>query len=387
MVQNDLPSSAEIQTGFEAPIEMVELSRDLYPAGSLGHTYFPEVLEGRVRPADFADTPLNQGSKAMQKLADGGIKTLADLMHTQEAELSLLLPRARSHVERVFRGSLEELTERYLVTPHGRMLGTIFASAQGPAEPADESSLREAVENALNYLKERERAVLKHRYGTDSWHPKTLQEVGKEFGVTLERARAIESKSIAKLRHPERISELKPFLTYPIGSVGRSMGITYEKDMPDLSIDVRGLDLSPAVIKHLESADLWYWVRSGAFRGLLTSTSFARSPELLEEVVAKVRQAVRQNEQSIVFGDLLPEVSVPSEVDGVAKNTSIRDLNLSPLALRELSDAGFYSLGSILDLKNEGYLQRLGPNVTHEIGTMAMILSSYLGDIVEASKD
>ncbi len=61
-------------------------------------------------------------------------------------------------------------------------------------------------------IAERERKVIELRFGLEDGHPRTLEEVGREFGVTRERIRQIESKTLAKLRHPSRSSKLKDYL-------------------------------------------------------------------------------------------------------------------------------------------------------------------------------
>jgi RNA polymerase primary sigma factor len=61
-------------------------------------------------------------------------------------------------------------------------------------------------------LSQRERRVLELRYGLGGEHPRTLDEVGREFGVTRERIRQIESKTMAKLRHPSRSQSLRDYL-------------------------------------------------------------------------------------------------------------------------------------------------------------------------------
>ena len=61
-------------------------------------------------------------------------------------------------------------------------------------------------------LNEREREVVRRRYGLDDGQPRTLEQVGKEFNVTRERIRQIETKTLAKLRHPQRSQRLKEYL-------------------------------------------------------------------------------------------------------------------------------------------------------------------------------
>jgi RNA polymerase primary sigma factor len=80
--------------------------------------------------------------------------------------------------------------------------------AISPAEAAARALLNEAVGEALDQLSERERKIVRMRFGLDDGQARTLEEVGKEFGVTRERIRQIESKTLAKLRHPIRSQKL-----------------------------------------------------------------------------------------------------------------------------------------------------------------------------------
>jgi RNA polymerase primary sigma factor len=84
--------------------------------------------------------------------------------------------------------------------------------AVAPSEAATRAMLNEAVNQALAELSDREQKVVRLRFGLDDGHMRTLEEVGKEFGVTRERIRQIESKTLAKLRHPMRSSRLRDYL-------------------------------------------------------------------------------------------------------------------------------------------------------------------------------
>ncbi|QNO16738.1 RNA polymerase sigma factor RpoD [Alkalicella caledoniensis] len=84
--------------------------------------------------------------------------------------------------------------------------------AKAPAEAAAFELLREQLVDVLDTLTERERKVLRLRFGLDDGRPRTLEEVGQVFGVTRERIRQIEAKALRKLRHPSRSKRLKDYL-------------------------------------------------------------------------------------------------------------------------------------------------------------------------------
>jgi RNA polymerase primary sigma factor len=81
-----------------------------------------------------------------------------------------------------------------------------------PPDAASFSMLQEQLGKVLDGLSERERKVIELRFGLADGHPRTLEEVGREFGVTRERIRQIESKTLCKLRHPSRSSKLRDYL-------------------------------------------------------------------------------------------------------------------------------------------------------------------------------
>lgn len=84
--------------------------------------------------------------------------------------------------------------------------------ALAPAEAASQALLKEEISAALSTLTPREAKVLRLRFGLDDGHPRTLEEVGKEFNVTRERIRQIEAKALRKLRHPNRSKRLRDFV-------------------------------------------------------------------------------------------------------------------------------------------------------------------------------
>jgi RNA polymerase primary sigma factor len=81
-----------------------------------------------------------------------------------------------------------------------------------PIDAASFILLQEQLDAILHSLSEREKKVIQLRFGLSDGHPRTLEEVGKEFGVTRERIRQIESKTLSKLRHPSRSQKLRDYL-------------------------------------------------------------------------------------------------------------------------------------------------------------------------------
>ncbi|WP_200827301.1 RNA polymerase sigma factor RpoD [Thermomonospora echinospora] len=86
------------------------------------------------------------------------------------------------------------------------------ADAVVPIEAAAFILLQDQLEDILCTLSEREQRIIQLRFGLTDGHPRTLEEVGREFGVTRERIRQIESKTLAKLRHPSRAQMLREYL-------------------------------------------------------------------------------------------------------------------------------------------------------------------------------
>lgn len=130
-------------------------------------------------------------------------------------EISRRLETTPERVEEIIKMSREPLS---LETPVGEdddsHLGD-FIEDQGASQPVDIAArqlLKEQLEEVLSTLHPREQKVIRLRFGLDDERSRTLESVGKEFGVTRERIRQIEAKTLRKLRHPSRSKKLKDYL-------------------------------------------------------------------------------------------------------------------------------------------------------------------------------
>jgi len=130
-------------------------------------------------------------------------------------EIGLAMEIGPEKVEEILKISQEPVS---LETPIGEEedshLGDFIEdrNALAPADAASFQLLREQVDEVLHTLTDREARVLQLRFGLEDGRSRTLEEVGREFGVTRERIRQIEAKALRKLRHPTRSRKLKDFL-------------------------------------------------------------------------------------------------------------------------------------------------------------------------------
>jgi RNA polymerase primary sigma factor len=130
-------------------------------------------------------------------------------------ELAIEMEMTSERVREILKISQDPISlEMPVGEEEGASLGDFIEDQTLPV-PADAASvrlLREQVGDVLETLSERERGVLAMRYGLDDGRARTLEEVGREFGVTRERIRQIEAKALRKLRRPERAQMLRDFL-------------------------------------------------------------------------------------------------------------------------------------------------------------------------------
>ena len=126
------------------------------------------------------------------------------------------LRRAASKVRRIMRISQEPMSlDMPVGSEDSSQLGDFIEdeSVEGPVDAASNQLLKEQVQSILGSLSTREREVLEMRFGLKDGQGRTLEEVGKAFGVTRERIRQIEAKALRKLRHPFRSRKLRDYLT------------------------------------------------------------------------------------------------------------------------------------------------------------------------------
>ncbi len=160
-------------------------------------------------PVHMVET-INKMSKMQRKLTlelgyEPSVKELADHLEMSEEKVQEIMQIAREPA------SLE--------TPIGEEddsnLGDFVADSNvvSPEGNVESVMLKEHISTLLGDLKERERQVIVLRFGLEDGHPRTLEEVGKEFNVTRERIRQIEAKALRKLRNPVRSKRIRDFLT------------------------------------------------------------------------------------------------------------------------------------------------------------------------------
>jgi len=159
-------------------------------------------------PVHIVET-INKMSKMQRKLTlelgyEPSVPELADALEMSEDKVMEIMQIAREPA------SLE--------TPIGEEddsnLGDFVADSNvvTPEGNVESVMLREHIDALLGDLKERERQVIVLRFGLEDGHPRTLEEVGKEFNVTRERIRQIEAKALRKLRNPVRSKRIRDFL-------------------------------------------------------------------------------------------------------------------------------------------------------------------------------
>ncbi len=132
-----------------------------------------------------------------------------------EAEIAAEMGMSEEKISEIRKIALEPTS---LETPTGEEGDSEFydfvedEEAKNPSENVIQTMLKEQLLAVIETLTPREQKVIRLRYGLDDAHPRTLEEVGREFNVTRERIRQIEAKALKKLRNPSRSRKLKDFM-------------------------------------------------------------------------------------------------------------------------------------------------------------------------------
>lgn len=159
-------------------------------------------------PVHMVDTIHRVNSMQRQFLQD----------HGREPTVEELAGRTQLHPDRlreVLRISQDTVSLEQPMAEDGELSLSDLIEDQAATVPVDAAAramLNDAVRKAMSELTEREQEVVRLRFGLDDGHIRTLEEVGKVFGVTRERIRQIEAKTLAKLRNPIRSQPLKDYL-------------------------------------------------------------------------------------------------------------------------------------------------------------------------------
>jgi len=130
------------------------------------------------------------------------------------AEIAAEMGLSRDRVAEIQRIAQEPVSLQAPIGEEDSDLGDFIEDADAvvPMEAAAFIMLQDQLEQILHNLTPREQKIIQLRFGLMDGHPRTLEEVGREFGVTRERIRQIESKTLSKLRHPSRAQMLKEYL-------------------------------------------------------------------------------------------------------------------------------------------------------------------------------
>jgi RNA polymerase primary sigma factor len=195
--------------GREPSCEEIALMMGLFDTG------LEDRLLGEVSRRDIADGGLSREVTGEIRrdliLGSGVLATPLELPGALRTDVEQAATRVREAV-RVSRRPIS--LEAPIGEEQDNHLGDLIEDRASPAplEVATYQLLREQVDTVLDSLTGRERRVLRLRYGLDDGQSRTLEEVGREFGVTRERIRQIEAKALRKLRHPSRSKKLKDYL-------------------------------------------------------------------------------------------------------------------------------------------------------------------------------
>jgi RNA polymerase sigma factor (sigma-70 family) len=332
-------------------VALATMSRGNYEPGSFGYEYFPEILEGRERPADFDRVPLSINPVAWQR--DTDTITVADVWASDtETVRSQLGTSAQRALERRLTSFSRLLAEKYMLLPQARLIHVVLGEPQGPVDPSQEPQIRDAVEEALDQLDPRLQDIIRRRFGLDTWQVETLEEVGAELRMHRERVRQIETRGLSILRHPNRVHPLEYANTFTLHALARQIpgASVFKRDFPEITTGiVTELGLSESSMAALG----WIQIEDGSWRPF-NPHAWAGKPynarDVAEadttqldanqqaEIAAKLYRYIRLHRHEAIFEDLLDEVVELSLMnDAVLQNLSIRRTARTAAKLSQLT--------------------------------------------------
>ena len=173
-----------------------------------------------------------------------------------------------------------------------------------PFTMAAYSELQDRIDNVLNSLADRERKVIEFRFGLLDGHPRTLKETVRELGVTRERIRQIESKTLMKLRHPSRSGRLKEFVEDDFG--------TYGLDSMDEHRDKK----QPQKIQSMKSEEDTEQPIQDEIDPELPPEEVAEVSETVDEFDMLIRQIIEGSQE---LDEIIDSISLDDDDDGERK--------------------------------------------------------------------
>lgn len=177
------------------------LSKKMFPLESLGHIFFPQELEGRLRPITIFDQPIKRlGTKrchAVQQLKILGLTQIHEVLNLTLTEF-YLLPYTDD-----LKSRLSNYLKKFVLSPHAKLMQTLWQKPIRPHPPDKEMDFILNVETSLAAAKLRppEMKVIRTRFGLDDGVGKTFQEIGLALGVHKEIVRQRYEKALRQLRN------------------------------------------------------------------------------------------------------------------------------------------------------------------------------------------
>lgn len=244
------------------PVEQIELHQANYSPDQLGCEVFPDILEGRERPAPIFDQEVNKlfhPTRAQQRaLAAVGIMTLSDLLSFPSGEFMRTIPQT---------GSIRDKLHHFLTTDlavgaEGRLLTLIFPdSPLIPLPPRVEPARNLAVQAAVLGLPPKQSEVMVRRFGILTGVGMSMEKVALDRGINPEAIKQLQTRALRVLRHYSRSLDLSIFAPLPSDSLGKEIfgldfgyqinQLIYPLNVKDLTLE--DLNFAPYVTEEFPS--------------------------------------------------------------------------------------------------------------------------------------